>query len=124
METRELICVNCPKGCRITVTLDDQNQVSDVKGYSCLQGKNYAEQECTRPMRILTTTVKIDHAPFRVIPVITSKDIPLDMMEEAMTEIRKLEIEAPIHVGEIIVKNFLDTGADLIASRSMKRVDD
>lgn len=123
METRELICVNCPKGCRITVTLDDDGAVSKVTGFSCINGKNYAEQECTRPMRILTTTVKINNALYRVIPVITSKDIPLDMMKEAMEEIRKIEVEAPVSVNQVIVKDFLGTGADLIASRSMKAID-
>lgn len=45
------------------------------------------------------------------------------MMKEAMEEIRKIEVEAPVSVNQVIVKDFLGTGADLIASRSMKAID-
>lgn len=120
METKELVCVNCPKGCRITVTVDDGN-VIDMKGYSCDKGKNYAAQETIRPMRVLTSTVRIEHSTLRVLPVITNKEIPLDLCDQAMDEIRKITIEAPVQMDQVIVKDFLGTGADLIASRSMNR---
>ena len=119
METQELICVNCPKGCRVKVEFDDNHEIVNLSGNSCPRGKAYAIQECTRPMRILTTTVKINNAPYRVIPVITSGDIPLDLMSQAMEEIRKIEVEAPIKANDVVVENFLDTGVDLLASRSM-----
>jgi CxxC motif-containing protein len=120
MEKKELICVNCPKGCRITVSFE-QGKIVDIKGYSCDKGRNYAAQETVRPMRILTTTVKIENCELLVLPVITSKEIPLDMMETAMKEVRKIIVDAPIHMGDVIVKKFLGTDADLIASRSLQR---
>ncbi|MCH3961792.1 MAG: DUF1667 domain-containing protein [Solobacterium sp.] len=119
METKTLVCVNCPKGCSITVTVD-QGKVIDIKGYTCEKGKNYAAQETIRPMRVLTSTVKIENAPLRVLPVITDREIPLDLCDKAMAEIRKLDVRAPIHVNDVIVHDFLGTGADLVASRSMK----
>jgi len=118
MEEKELVCVNCPKGCRVTVTLD-HNEVVDVKGYSCPKGKEYAMQETIRPMRVLTTTIKINNGTLSVLPVITDKAIPLDMCNQAMEEIRKIEVNAPIKMDDIIISNFLDTGANLIASRSI-----
>ena len=121
MQTKELICVNCPKGCRITVTLDGKNIIS-IEGYSCSRGKEYAQQESIRPERILTTTIRIQNGTHRVLPVITNKAIPLDEMSEAMEAVRKLSIEAPVKEGQVIQKNFLDTGADLIASRDMERI--
>lgn len=121
MEEKELICVNCPKGCRIHVKID-AGKVVDIQGYSCDKGKNYAAQETIRPMRVLTSTVKVENGTMRVVPVITNKEIPLDMMEEAMKAIRKLDIEAPVVMDQVIVKDFLGTGADLLASRSMKHI--
>ena len=121
METKELVCVNCPMGCRITVTLDN-GKLMDIKGYTCERGKNYAAQECIRPMRILTSTVRIENAGFRVLPVITSKEIPLDMMKQAMEQIRSMSVQAPVKVSQVLVHDFLHTGADLIASRSMDRI--
>ncbi len=119
-ETKNLICVNCPKGCRITVTLED-GKVTDIKGYTCEKGKNYAAQETIRPMRVLTSTIRINNGTLAVLPVITNKEIPLDLCEEAMDEIRKIVVDAPVSVDDVIVKDFLHTGADLVASRSMNR---
>lgn len=120
MEQKELVCVNCPKGCRITVTLED-GKVKEIRGFSCDKGKQYAAQETTRPMRILTTTVRIEGARLRVLPVITDKEIPLDQMQEAMKQARKITVQAPIKVSDIIVRNFLGTDANLVASRSMEK---
>ena len=120
MTEKELICVNCPMGCRVTVTMED-GKILDVKGNSCPRGRAYAEKECIRPERILTTTVKIQNGTHPVLPVITDKEIPLDMIFEAMEEVRSVTVEAPVREGDVIIKNLLFTGADLIASRSMDR---
>ena len=118
MRDTELICVNCPKGCRVTVHLED-DKIAGIEGYSCKEGLNYAEQEITRPMRILTSTVRIDGAVNRVLPVITESDIPLDIWREAMREIKKLRVIAPVEINDVIVSDFMGTGVNLIASRSM-----
>ena len=120
MEKKELICVNCPKGCHITVTLD-HGKVTDIQGYTCEKGKNYAAQETIRPMRVLTSTVKLEGGTLRVLPVITSKEIPLDLCHEAMDAIRKIDVKAPVKMDDVIVKDFLHTGADLLASRSIPK---
>ena len=120
MEQKELVCVNCPKGCRITVTLED-GKVKEIRGFSCDKGKQYAAQETTRPMRILTTTVRIEGARLRVLPVITDKEIPLDQMSEAMDQVRKITVQAPIKVNDVIIADFLGTDANLVASRSMEK---
>jgi CxxC motif-containing protein len=118
-EEKKLICVNCPKGCNITVTLED-GKVTDLKGYSCEKGKKYAAQEVIRPMRVLTSTVKIENGTSRVLPVITNDAIPLDLCKKAMEAIRKIDVQAPVHVDDVLVKNFLNTGVDLVAGRSMR----
>ena len=118
MTETELVCVVCPMGCRITVTLDGDNIVS-VTGNSCPRGKAYAEKECIRPERILTTTVKLEGGIHRVLPVITDKEIPLDKVFEAMELVRKVTVKAPVSEGQVIIENILDSGANVIASRSM-----
>ena len=119
---KELVCVNCPMGCRITAVIENGAVVS-VSGNSCIRGRQYAEKECIRPERILTTTVAIKGAMHRVLPVITSCDIPLDMIMEAMAEVRNVTVTAPIKAGDVIIHDLLGTGADLIASRSMDAVE-
>ena len=118
---KELICVNCPVGCRLTAVIEDGKVVS-VAGNRCPRGKAYAETECIRPMRILTTTVRITGGIHRVLPVITTAEIPLDRMADAMKLIRTVTVKAPVAAGEVIIRNLLDTSVDLAASRSMDAV--
>ena len=120
-ETKQLICVNCPKGCRITVTMEGEKAV-EVTGYSCENGKNYAMQESVCPMRILTTTVKITQSTLRVLPVMSEKEIPLHVWKQAMEEVRKITVQAPVSSGQVIKEDLCGTGVRLIASRSMKKV--
>lgn len=120
METKQLTCVNCPKGCHITVAMQDSKPVN-ITGYTCLQGKNYAMQEVVDPMRILTTTVKVNHGTCNVLPVISEKQIPLRLWQEAMEEVKKTVIEAPVIQGQVIITDFLHLGVNIIAARSMQR---
>ena len=57
MEKRELICIGCPMGCPLTVTLDG-GAVVTVQGNTCPRGDAYARREVTAPTRIVTTTVR------------------------------------------------------------------
>ena len=116
---KELICVNCPMGCRLEAEVQGDIVVS-VKGNRCPRGEEYAKKECIRPERILTTTVRILNASHRVLPVITNKSIPLDLIMDAMREARMVKVEAPVKEGDIVLKNIAETGADLVASRSME----
>ncbi len=121
MAERELICISCPMGCRLTVKLEG-NEVVSVTGNTCPRGEEYARKECTNPERILTSTVKINGAVHRVLPVITDREIPLGKLFEAMEAIRKVEVDAPVKEGDILIEDILGTGANVIASRSMDRI--
>ncbi len=121
MEEKVFVCVNCPMGCHVKVELEN-GEIREVSGNRCPRGKQYAMQECIQPMRILTSTVRVEGGMHRVLPVITSSEIPLEKMEEAMQEIRTISVKAPIRVKDVIVDDLCGTGVSLIASRSMERV--
>lgn len=118
MKTEELVCVCCPKGCRITVT-HEAGEVMEVKGYGCENGLHYGKQEITCPMRVLTSTVRIEHGTQRVLPVISEKEIPLHVWKQAMEEIRAVTVSAPVKINDVILENLAGTGVRLLASRSM-----
>ena len=120
MEKRELTCIVCPLGCHITVTLD-KGKVIDVRGYSCPKGKEYAYQEIVQPVRTLATTVKIHNGTRNMLPVKTSKPIPKELLLKAMDVIAKVEVDAPIKIGTVIIKNILNTGADVIATATVEK---
>ena len=49
MEKRELVCVACPLGCPITVTLEDNNNVTDVTGNTCKREMHTQERNVQAP---------------------------------------------------------------------------
>ncbi|RKD32552.1 DUF1667 domain-containing protein [Thermohalobacter berrensis] len=120
MEKREMICIVCPVGCHIEV-IEDKNDPSGyiVKGNKCKRGKEYGIKEVTNPTRIVTSTVKVNNAHLCRLPVKTNNPIPKEKISECMKEINKVEVNAPVEVGEVIIRNVLGTGVDVVATRDM-----
>ncbi|RRD93940.1 DUF1667 domain-containing protein [Clostridiales bacterium COT073_COT-073] len=119
---KKFICIVCPMGCELTAETDKQGNLTAVAGNRCKRGESYAEQECKTPMRMLTSTVRIEKALYQRLPVITSASIPKDMIFQVMSEIDRVKIEAPVELRQIIIKNVCGLSADIIASRSMAEV--
>lgn len=112
---KELICINCPMGCHLTV----DTEAKTVKGNTCKRGETYGINEVTNPVRVVTSTVKVKNGSHPVLPVKTSTAIPKDMNFKCIEEINKVEVNAPIKMGDIIIENILGTGADIVASRDL-----
>ena len=110
---RELTCIVCPKGCPLKVELEN-GAVANVTGHTCPRGKQYAIDECTHPMRTITTTVRATDGS--VIPVKTATTIPKELMFECMKEINKAVLPLPAHIGDVVIANILGTGADVIVT--------
>ncbi|MGM0507695.1 MAG: DUF1667 domain-containing protein [Fusobacteriota bacterium] len=119
---KEMICISCPIGCRLTVISDETEESGyRVEGNICPRGKAYGIKEMTNPTRIIPTTVKIEGALLPRLPVKTEQGVPKEVIFDCMDEINKVEVEAPVKLGDIIIKNILDTGVNIVATRSMKR---
>lgn len=119
MIKKEMICIVCPIGCQLEVEGDENSSDFKVTGNQCKRGVEYAIKEITNPTRILTSTVKIRNAHLNRLPVRTNKPIPKDKIFDCMKEINKVVVTAPIKVGDVVIKNILGTGADVVASRDM-----
>lgn len=113
-----LICINCPLGCRLEV-IETDNGGWLIEGNQCKRGKIYAIKELTEPTRVLTTTVKVNNGLLNRLPVRSKDSIPKDKIYDAMKLINQITVESPVHVGDIIIKDILETGVDIIASRDM-----
>ena len=114
---RELTCIVCPKGCRMKVTIEEK-EILSVEGHTCPRGKQYAIDECTNPVRTITTTART--ADGGVIPVKTAQPIPKELMFDCMQEINKATVTLPAHIGDVVIKNLLNTGVDVIVTANMK----
>lgn len=117
METKQLICINCPLGCELEVSLDGKN-VIEVKGNNCPLGEAYAKKELTHPERTVCSTVKLLEGSKYCLSVKTKPEIPKDKIFDVMKVIQKTQIKSPVKIGDIIVKNIANTDSDLIATEN------
>ena len=115
-EMKKMICITCPKGCTLEVTRDGETITKVVAG--CKRGNEYAEREMRDPRRMVASTVKIANSLHPLMPVYTSAPFPKPRIHELLLELRQMELKAPIRVGQVVAKNVLDTGIDILASRS------
>lgn len=113
----EMICIVCPKGCRLTV---DENNGFAVTGNACERGEAYGRQELQNPTRTLTSTVRVTGGALRRCPVRTSAPIPKTLIFDAMERINSLTVPAPVHIGQVLIADLLGTGSDLIATRNIE----
>ena len=116
---KKLTCIECPKGCRLIVDVEDGKAVK-VAGNECPKGEKYSISEVGNPERTLTSTILGQGLDLKMIPVRTDKPIPKSMIFEAMNEIKKIRVKKHLDTGDIIVKDFLGLGVNLIATRNAK----
>ena len=117
-ETRELICINCPMGCPLTVTLED-GQVTSVTGNTCPRGDAYGRKEVTNPTRIVTTTVPVEgSATEHMVSVKTARDIPKGKIFDVVRALENVRVNAPISIGDVVLADVAGTGVDVIATKS------
>ena len=121
VEKRKLICVSCPVGCELTVTLDN-GEIQEVEGNSCKLGVDYAHQEIFDPRRMVASTVKVKNGYHPLVPVYTEKPVPKQKIFDILAELRKVELDAPVKVNQVVIENVLDTGINIIASRDLRKV--
>ena len=121
MSTRELTCIGCPMGCALIVELDGKKVIS-VKGHSCKIGEKYGEKECTNPTRVVTSSVLVTGGENEVVSVKTERDIPKDLIYECIAALKNVVVKAPIHIGQVVLENVLNTGVSIVATKDVKAV--
>lgn len=115
---RNMVCIVCPQGCRMTVDDSDKNRVT-VSGNSCKRGEEYARNEVLNPVRVITSTVKISGGLHKRCPVKTDIPIPKDKIFEAISLLDSVSLASPVHEGQIVTANICGTNANFVATRDM-----
>lgn len=113
MEAQELICINCPRGCVLHVS--GQRDELEVSGHCCPRGEEYARQEILTPMRVLTALMRADGADCPV-SVRTDAPVPRDMLRACAREIYRLHPKAPVRHGDVVIRDILGTGSNVVAT--------
>ena len=68
----------------------------------------------------MTSTVLVKGGDAHLCSVKTADGIPKKLVLEAMKEINSVQLQAPVKIGDIAIKNLLGTGVDVITTSEMK----
>ena len=117
-ETTRVICITCPMGCSLEVTHEGKT-VTKVTGNQCKKGLSYAEAEISDPRRMVTTTVRVQGGVHPLVPVYTAAPIPKPLISDLLAALRRVQLQAPVQMGQVVLENALGTGIDVLASRDL-----
>ncbi len=113
---RELVCIVCPKGCRLKAELDD-GKILNVTGNTCKRGVEYAESECTDPRRSVTSTVMCDNG--EQLSVKTESTVRKEDVIECVKALKTIVVKAPVKIGDVVAENIC--GTRIVATANMDR---
>ena len=112
---RTITCIVCPRGC--TMTAEIEGEKVTVTGKSCPRGEKHAIEECTNPVRTLTSTVRVSNREDTMVSVKSAAPIPKEKMAEIMEKIRAASVEAPVSIGDVILTDIY--GTDIVATKEI-----
>ena len=111
---KEFTCIICPRGCHLKV--DDE---MNVTGNVCPRGKMYAISELTNPVRSITSSVRVNNRDDLLVSVKTSGPIPKGKIFDVMEEINSLSVSAPTRIGDVVKKDILGLGVDILITKNI-----
>ena len=113
---KELVCIVCPKGCRLHV--DEENGFA-VTGNSCPRGAAYGKNEIQNPTRVLTSTVRLTGGAYRRCPVKTDAAVPKGRLMDVMRALNEVEIQSPVSIGQVVLADVAGTGANVVVTKAL-----
>lgn len=111
-------CICCPLGCRIEVALDENGQVSEVSGYTCKRGADYAAQEAVAPERMVTAVLYVSGC-LEPVSVKTQRPVPKAAMKDVLAAVAALRLDAPVAAGDVLIEDVCGTGVAVVATKSV-----
>jgi CxxC motif-containing protein len=120
MKKEQIICVGCPVGCRIVLSINQEGNIDALAGNECKIGEKYAAQEYTAPVRVFTGTVRTRNCSRPLLPVRTSKAVPKKLIWSFSNCLIDVKVKPPIRLGDVIISNIHNTGVDLIATNDLE----
>ena len=117
---KELICIVCPRGCHLRV---DEEKDYQVTGNSCPRGAEYGKNELLHPVRVLTSTVRLEGSAFRRCPVKTRQPIAKELMLRAAKTLDAVTVTAPVRCGDVVLSDLLGTGVDVVATKDFPKTE-
>lgn len=99
----------------MTVTQDEKGL--HVTGFTCPKGEKYAIDECTNPVRTVTSTVRVSNRKDTMVSVKTAAAVPKGSMMDVMALLRQTSVEAPVAIGDVILTDVF--GTTVVATKAI-----
>lgn len=115
---REMICINCPMGCHLTVDDSDKNNIK-VTGNTCPRGVTYAINEVTSPKRMVTGSVHVENGTIPMVSVKTREAIPKHLIFQGLELLKNVTLKAPVRIGDVAVSDICGCGVDFIVTKNV-----
>ena len=112
---RDMICIICPRGCSLTAEITENGV--QVSGIACPKGEEFAINECTNPVRTVTATVRVSNRYNTMVSVKTVTPVAKDKMMDVMAALREIQVQAPVKIGDIILKDVC--GSDIVITKDV-----
>lgn len=121
-QEKKYTCIVCPKSCLGTLIINEDGTMR-TEGFGCRNGEKYAQNEHLDPKRVLTTTVRIEDAPYPLLPVVSSEEISRTVFMDCLRELYDVCVSSPVKAGDVVLSDIKGTGVDILAARSMEKVE-
>lgn len=118
MEKKNYTCIVCPKSCKGEMVINEDGRI-EFSGYYCKRGEKYAENEYKNPKRMLSTTVKVNNAAIKRLPVVSKEEISKNKLIECIEFLHTQTFNAPIKEGDILIDNILGTSVSIVAAMDL-----
>lgn len=115
---KEFTCIICPNGCDITAEIEN-GTLSKTEGELCKRGKEYVLQEITAPKRNIASLIKVNGGELPLASVRLTNPIPKEKIFDVMNEIKKVQVDAPTHIGQIAIENVLGLNSNVIITKNI-----
>lgn len=54
-----------------------------------------------------------------MVSVKTKEDVPKEKIFDCMRALKDVTVQAPVHIGDVVLKNVAGTGVDMVATKNV-----
>jgi CxxC motif-containing protein len=119
MKSEFVKCSICPVGCRLEIR--HKNGDIKVTGNRCGRGLEYAAGYNSADSAFLRGRCLLENGPLGRLPVVSSAPVPQALVDEMLAVIQQTSVSAPVEKGQIVIKNILGSGIDVLSQRRVGR---
>lgn len=117
----QIVCIVCPNGCRMEVTVGEKITVS---GNKCKRGEAFAVAELTCPKRSVTTSVKTTVKGYPVVSVRTDGEIDKSKVSELCNMLAEMVLTKPLPIGSVVLSDVFGSGVNVVTTTDMAEYED